>query len=155
MSKCQRSAAQEAVIAQYLDNIWMEKGLSRNTLESYGRDLAHFAVWLAPKGVELLAVSSFGPVVLPFESDAPVVEGDEAAVGDGDGVGVEGQIGEDRLGAGEGALGVDHPLGFAQGGQKGRELGVIDQSDMLAEELEGAVVVRGGELLQEHASEQP
>lgn len=58
MSKCQPSAAQEAVIAQYLDNIWMEKGLSRNTLESYGRDLAHFAVWLAPKGVELLAVSS-------------------------------------------------------------------------------------------------
>ena len=30
----------------YLDSIWMEKGLSRNTLESYGRDLKYFAHWL-------------------------------------------------------------------------------------------------------------
>tara|TARA_B110000285_G_scaffold76979_1_gene88612 strand:- start:6060 stop:6989 length:930 start_codon:yes stop_codon:yes gene_type:complete len=30
----------------YLDSIWMERGLSRNTLESYGRDLKYFAYWL-------------------------------------------------------------------------------------------------------------
>jgi integrase/recombinase XerD len=58
MGRCQPNAAEAALIAQYLDNIWMEKGLSRNTLESYGRDLTHFAVWLNPQGVGLMAVTA-------------------------------------------------------------------------------------------------
>lgn len=34
------------VIDNYLDAIWMEKGLSQNTLLSYQRDLRHFDQWL-------------------------------------------------------------------------------------------------------------
>lgn len=41
-----------AIIDTYLDGIWMEKGLSQNTLSSYRRDLVHLAVWLAEHGPE-------------------------------------------------------------------------------------------------------
>ena len=43
-----------------------------------------------------------------------LVEGDQTAVGDGHAMGVAGQIGEHRLGPGEGALGIDHPVDLAQ-----------------------------------------
>lgn len=39
----------------YLDAVWMEKGLSNNTLASYRRDLTQFAIWLRPNAVRLLA----------------------------------------------------------------------------------------------------
>ena len=58
---------------------------------------------------DLLAVSSFGPVILPFEGDALIVETDQTTVRDGNPVGIARDIGEHRLGAGEGALCVDHP----------------------------------------------
>ncbi len=51
------------------------------------------------QGHGLVPITVFGPVVLPLEGDLLVVEGDEAAVRDGDAVGVAGEIGEDRLGA--------------------------------------------------------
>ena len=35
----------------YLDAIWMEKGLSDNTLSSYRRDLVQFSIWLTDQGV--------------------------------------------------------------------------------------------------------
>jgi integrase/recombinase XerD len=34
------------LIERYLDSLWMEKGLSDNTLDSYRRDLAQYADWL-------------------------------------------------------------------------------------------------------------
>jgi len=34
------------VIDEFCDHLWLEDGLSRNTLESYRRDLAKFAAWL-------------------------------------------------------------------------------------------------------------
>jgi len=37
------------VIERYLDALWMEKGLSDNTLASYRRDLAQFSDWLNRK----------------------------------------------------------------------------------------------------------
>ena len=47
----------QAVIAVFLDSLWMEKGLSDNTLSSYRRDLHLFARWLLPKKTSLLRVS--------------------------------------------------------------------------------------------------
>lgn len=44
-------------IDNYLDVIWMEKGLSKNSLYSYGRDLKNFSQWLEPLGIELLSAS--------------------------------------------------------------------------------------------------
>ena len=47
------------LIAEYLDSIWMEKGLSDNTQESYRRDLMQFAVWLNQQNVKLIEVDAF------------------------------------------------------------------------------------------------
>ena len=50
-----------------------------------------------------------GGVVLPFEADAPVLEGAQAMVGDGDAVGVAGQVLQHRRPA-ERRLDVNHPV---------------------------------------------
>jgi len=34
------------LLEQYIDRLWLEKGLSRNTLDSYHRDLQTFRLWL-------------------------------------------------------------------------------------------------------------
>ncbi len=44
----------QRLIDTYLDAIWMEKGLSDNTLQSYRRDLTQFSSWLNDKGLNLL-----------------------------------------------------------------------------------------------------
>jgi len=49
-------------------------------------------------------------VVLVAKGDAALVEAEQAAVRDRNAVGVAGEIGEHRLGAGEGRLGVDEPV---------------------------------------------
>ena len=52
---------------------------------------------------------SVAPVIFPFEADMLCIEGDEARIGDGDAVGVAGEIGEHLVGPGKGTFGVDHP----------------------------------------------
>lgn len=51
-------AADAQLIAEYLDAIWMEKGLSENTQESYRRDLSQFAVWLNQQQQQLIGVDA-------------------------------------------------------------------------------------------------
>ncbi|MCV6588060.1 MAG: site-specific tyrosine recombinase XerD [Marinobacterium sp.] len=46
----------QRVIEQYLDSVWLEKGLSDNTLASYRRDLHHFACWLNERNCTLMQV---------------------------------------------------------------------------------------------------
>lgn len=43
-----------AAIERFLDRLWMERGLSKNTQASYRSDLALFARWLRPQGLELV-----------------------------------------------------------------------------------------------------
>ncbi len=48
----------EAQVEHYLDALWMEKGLSENTLSAYRRDLQQFASWLhAQRGATLRQAS--------------------------------------------------------------------------------------------------
>jgi hypothetical protein len=49
-------------------------------------------------------------IVSPAEGDATVFEGHESMVGDGDAMGITGQVVENVLGAAEGRLGVDDPV---------------------------------------------
>lgn len=42
------------LIEQYLDAVWMERGLSENTLASYRRDLVQYAGWLQARGGRLI-----------------------------------------------------------------------------------------------------
>ena len=49
--------ASQAEIDEFCDTLWLEDGLSKNTLEAYRRDLRLFADWLqAERGKTLLAV---------------------------------------------------------------------------------------------------
>ena len=41
-----RTATTPAEVEQYLDALWMEKGLSENSLAAYRRDLSQYAAWL-------------------------------------------------------------------------------------------------------------
>lgn len=48
--------ADQALIEQFLDGLWLERGLSENTLQAYRRDLSSFAEWLALSGKQMTAV---------------------------------------------------------------------------------------------------
>ena len=49
-------AASQAAIDRFLDALWLEDGLARNTLAAYRRDLSLFAAWLdGEAGYDLLA----------------------------------------------------------------------------------------------------
>ncbi len=50
--------SQQSIIEQFLDALWMESGLSQNTLEAYRNDLAGFALWLTQNKKELLQVTT-------------------------------------------------------------------------------------------------
>jgi hypothetical protein len=103
----------------------------------------------------LIAAAALGAVVLELEGDPALIAGDEAAVGDGHPVGVARQIGEHRFGAGEGALGIDHPLARAQRCEPCLERRRRAQAGLLAEELQLPVTLGGAELRAEQAAEQP
>jgi hypothetical protein len=92
-----------------------QQAVVADAVEAQGQDVDEEAAdelaWRQGHG--LVPLAPLGSVVLSLEGDTPVVEPDQAAVGDGDAVGVAGQVGEHRLGSGEGTLGVDYPLDFA------------------------------------------
>ena len=46
----------DPLIQLFLDSLWIEKGLSQNTLDSYGRDLRAFATWLETADKSILQV---------------------------------------------------------------------------------------------------
>lgn len=58
MEEKQLSTHDESIIAHYLDAIWMEKGLSQNSLDSYRTDLMLFAQWLHSQNTDLLNANS-------------------------------------------------------------------------------------------------
>jgi integrase/recombinase XerD len=45
-----------AQIDVFIDHLWLEDGLSKNTLESYRLDLTSFAVWVLTQGKQLLTI---------------------------------------------------------------------------------------------------
>ena len=96
-----------------------------------------------------------GPVVLPLEGDAVFVQCEESAVGDGDPMGIAGEIGQHGLGSGEGALGVDDPLAVAQGFEPVTEGLRLGKRVVFTEELQFAGTVGVHELSKEQAPEQP
>ncbi|MFA5938559.1 MAG: site-specific tyrosine recombinase XerD [Sinimarinibacterium sp.] len=53
----QPTAEDAAAIDRFLDRLWLERGLARNTQASYRSDLMLFARWLAPRGAALVRAS--------------------------------------------------------------------------------------------------
>jgi len=58
------NARDAALLDEFCDQLWLEDGLAKNTLESYRRDLALFADWLAGRGKGLDAAAE--PEVLGY-----------------------------------------------------------------------------------------
>ncbi|NCP40036.1 MAG: site-specific tyrosine recombinase XerD [Rhodoferax sp.] len=52
-----KPATLDPVIDTFIDALWLEDGLSKNTLAAYRRDLTLFAAWLAGQGVPLQQVT--------------------------------------------------------------------------------------------------
>ncbi len=46
-----------ALINTFIDTLWLEEGLAKNTLQAYRRDLTLFAAWLVPQGLALEQVT--------------------------------------------------------------------------------------------------
>ena len=90
----------------------------------------------------LVARAALLAVILAAEGDAALIVGDQAAVGDGDPVGVAGKIAEDCGGSCEGALGVDDPFDFAEWKEPLAEARGIGELGMLAKETEFAATMK-------------
>ncbi|MGZ8212658.1 MAG: site-specific tyrosine recombinase XerD [Burkholderiales bacterium] len=56
------SDANQAALDEFCDALWLEDGLSRNTLESYRRDLRLFAAWLRSARGKELAEADHGDI---------------------------------------------------------------------------------------------
>ncbi|MDP3087816.1 MAG: site-specific tyrosine recombinase XerD [Methylotenera sp.] len=56
MSERTLSPQDLAELDTFIDHLWLEDGLSKNTLESYRLDLSAFALWLRPQNKQLLTV---------------------------------------------------------------------------------------------------
>ena len=54
MSERTLSPQDAAELDTFIDHLWLEDGLSKNTLESYRLDLISFAYWLTPQNKQLL-----------------------------------------------------------------------------------------------------
>jgi integrase/recombinase XerD len=50
------------LLDEFSDTLWLEDGLSRNTLESYRRDLTKFSVWLSQSSNELLSQATHADI---------------------------------------------------------------------------------------------
>ncbi len=46
----------DALIEKFLDSLWLEKGLSDNTLKAYRNDLTSFSDWVSEQGKSLVAI---------------------------------------------------------------------------------------------------
>jgi hypothetical protein len=97
---------------------------------------------------------SICPVILPFESHALAIEGDEPAVGDSDPMRVAGQVGEHSAGSAKRPLGIDHPFMLAPCGEVSFEGGRLGQGGLVGEELQAPGLVGSGQPFQKQAREE-
>lgn len=49
--------SERAIIEQYLDTCWMEKGLSENSLQAYRRDMEALAAWVEARSLSLTGIA--------------------------------------------------------------------------------------------------
>jgi len=102
----------------------------------------------------VVSLGAVKAIILPLEGDALVVDRDQAAVGDGDAVGVARKIAQDLLRSPEWTLGIDDPVFVAQRCQISREGFWTGQRHVLAEELQLSGTMSGSKLFQDESSKQ-
>jgi len=57
MSKAETNLTSPRYLQVFLDSLWLESGLSKNTVDAYQRDLLAFAAWLQQFDIDLVAAS--------------------------------------------------------------------------------------------------
>jgi site-specific recombinase XerD len=62
------SSDSQAAIDRFVDAVWLEDGLSANTLAAYRRDLTALADWLSQSGPRVAFTSLFRRAPQPFQS---------------------------------------------------------------------------------------
>ena len=80
-------------------------------------------------------MTPLGAIILPLEGDAAFIASEQAAVADGDPMGVTRQVSEHGFGPGEWPLGIDHPFGLAQWRQIVGEVAGIGEVLVRSKEL--------------------
>ena len=92
-----------------------EQSIVTNAMKAIGQDMQE----KTPNelvGVQchgLVAITLFGTIVFPLEGDTLLITGNQTAVGDGDPMGVAGQVSEHCPGTGKRLLGIDDPVDLA------------------------------------------
>ena len=78
-----------------------EHAVRANAMKSFWEDMQQEAAdeLVDIKGHGGVTICPFDPVILPFEGDAAVVDGDQPSIGDGDPVGVTGEVSQDLAGS--------------------------------------------------------
>ena len=79
-----------------------------------------------------LALLATVGVILPAESDALLVEGQQAMIGNGHAMGVAAEIAQHLHGTAEGGLGIDHPVVAMQTAEEFCELLSVGESSSRA-----------------------
>ena len=102
----------------------------------------------------LVAVGPCDPIILEGERHAGGVGFDQPFVGDRHPVCVAREVGQDLLGSGEGALGVDVSVGPVERLKPGLERARAGELGVRTEELQAAGLVRGLQHRQHLAAEQ-
>ncbi len=125
-------------------------------MESCGQDMDKESAdeFAGGEGHGFVSVSLLISIVLPFEGDALLVEGDKSAIGDSDTMGIAGEIGEHGLGSGKGTLGIDHPLALSYGFEPVGKSLHFSQSLEFTEEAELADMIGIEKFFEEQAPEQ-
>ena len=77
----------------------------------------------------------FLSIIFPAKRHSFVIGGNEPAISNGHTMGVAGEIGEYCLRSSKGALGVNHPLLFAQRVDDGGKSLAVSQAGLMPEEL--------------------
>jgi len=57
MSETNKTIVESHYLQPFLDSLWLESGLSKNTVEAYRRDLVAFAAWLRESDTDLVAAT--------------------------------------------------------------------------------------------------
>ncbi len=133
-----------------------EHAVMADAVEAVGHDVQQEAAdeLSSAERHHLHPLFSFGAVVLIAEGDAVPVHGNQAAVADGDAVGVAAEICQDGIRPGERSLGVDMPLDLAHRRQMALERSRVGQPGQIAEELQFVGVEGGDHFFQEQPPEQ-
>ncbi len=101
-----------------------------------------------------VTVFLLGAVVLPLKGNVVFIEGDESRVGDGDAVGISGEIFEYGAWPVERRSGIDVPLAMTKASEEAFEGARVLKRTEFAKEAQTSLAVENEESVEEQTSEQ-